>query len=61
VKYRVLNPLLSVRKSKNNKSPEYNVFINWKAGDLMAEWPEHTAITEWLAAGHIEEADDGED
>ena len=61
MKYRVLNPLLSVRKSTDKKSPAYEEFFNWQAGDVMTEWPEHTAITEWLEAGHIEEVADGED
>ena len=47
MKYRVLNPLLSVRKSTDKKSPAYEEFFNWQAGDVMTEWPEHTAITEW--------------
>ena len=61
MKYRVINPLLSVRKSTDKKSPLFEEFVNWKAGDVMTEWPEHTAIAEWLAAGHIEEVADGED
>lgn len=62
MKYRVLNTLLSVRKSRDKKSPDYNVFVSWQAGDLMEEWPAHTAIDEWLREGHIvEEAGDGED
>lgn len=59
MKYHVLNPLLSVRKSTNKKSPDYEEFISWEAGDVMEEWPEHTAIDEWLKAGHIEEVPGG--
>ena len=61
MKYRVINPLLSVRKSTDKKSPLFDEFVSWEAGDVMTEWPEHTAIDEWLAAGHIEEVADGED
>lgn len=57
-KYRVHNPLLSVRKSKDKKSADYHEFVEWQAGDLMTEWPAHTAIDEWLKAGHIEEVAD---
>lgn len=55
-KYLVLNPLLSTRKSTDAKSPDYNEFVSWRAGEVMESWPKHTAIEEWLKAGHIEEA-----
>lgn len=64
MKYRVMNPLLSVRIDTNPEAENFNDdsnFISWQAGDVMTEWPEHTAIKEWLAAGHIEEVADGED
>lgn len=59
--YRVLNPLLSVRKSTDPKSPDYEAFVEWKAGDVMTAWPKHTAVKEWLEAGHIVEVGSGED
>jgi hypothetical protein len=60
-KYRVLNPLLSVRKSKIRSSPDYEQFVSWQRGDVMTTWPKHTDIEGWRAAGHIEEVSDGED
>lgn len=60
-RYRVINPLLSTRKSADKKSPEYHEFISWKAGDLMTSWPKHAGIEEWLKGGHIVEVGDGED
>lgn len=59
--YRVINAMLSVRKSTDKDSPEYEEFIDWHDGDVMTDWPKHTAIKEWLAAGHIEEVSDGKD
>ena len=59
MKYRVLNPLLSVRRSTDKKSPLYEEFIDWQAGDVMTEWPEHATVKDWLAAGYIEEVSDG--
>ena len=53
--YRVKNALLSVRLSTDPRSAEYERFVEGAAGDVMTEWPSHTAIAEWLAAGHIEE------
>jgi len=53
--YLVKNALLSVRVSTDPRAAEYEQFVEWTAGDVMTEWPRHTAIGEWLAAGHIEE------
>lgn len=55
--YRVVNPLLSVRRSRDPKSPLYGEFLDWPAGALITDFPQHaaSAIAEWLAAGHIVE------
>lgn len=60
-RYLVINPLLSTRKSTDKKSPDYQEFISWKAGDVMESWPSHTGISEWLAEGHIVEVSDVKD
>ncbi len=54
-KYRVINQLISVRKSTDKKSPEYEEFIDYKAGDIVEKWPAHVSVKELLADGHIEE------
>lgn len=54
-RYRVLNPLLSVRVTLDKTSPLYNEFLDWPMGSVITEYPPHTAIAEWLAAGHIVE------
>ncbi len=57
ITYRVINPLLSVRRSADRRAPEYHEFIEWPAGSLITEYPPHTAITEWLSLGYIVEVE----
>lgn len=52
--YRVVNPLISVRESTRPGTPEYGRFREWRAGDVMSDWPAHTDIEGLLAGGHIE-------
>ena len=56
--YRVLNPLISVRVSRDPESPDYERFIEWREGDAMTEWPSHCDIKGLLDGGHIEPVKD---
>lgn len=53
-RFRVRNRLVSVRESTDRRDPGYFRFREWRRGEVMEDWPEHTDIEGLLAAGHIE-------
>lgn len=52
-KYRVV-ARVSTRRSPDPASPDYESWIDYEPGDVIAHPPEHLPIAELLASGHLE-------
>ena len=49
--YRVLSDT-STRASPDPKSPEFETWVHFRAGQKVSNWPEHAPVDEWVASGH---------
>jgi len=50
-KYKVLSDT-STRASVDPKSPDYERWLHWAAGQTATTWPAHAPVDEWVASGH---------
>ena len=48
----------STRASLDPASPDFETWVDWQPGDVVAEWPEHTPVAELVESGAWAGTDD---